>query len=227
MVPVALAHFTEVHPQMGLREVNVRDYLEAEDRLSPVRPRLDEIGTVEIHPATPDRLDNVLGFFDHEGFAGKPEWAQCYCVAHHAGGGPGPDSCRERNRTLLVNRIKEQTTTGVLAYADGHVAAWCNASPRSEFWEFHGRDDNPDDKVGSIMCFVVAPPYRRHGLAEKLLDAALASFVTRGFSHAEAYPAKEPRDDASAYHGPLSMYLERGFVEVGENPFQKIVQKAL
>lgn len=227
MVPVALAHFTEVHPQMGLREMNVRDYLEAEDRLGPARPRLDDIGEVEIVPSTPDVLDDVLHFFDHEGFAGKLEWAACYCVAHHDGGGPGPGYCRARNRALLADRIKAGTTTGFLAYADGKVAAWCNASPRSEFFEYRGFDDKPDDKVGSIMCFVVAPPYRRHGLAEKLLDAAVASFAARGFTHAEAYPAKEIRDDGSAYHGPMSMYVGRGFEQVGENPFLAIVQKEL
>jgi len=227
MVPVALAHFTEVHPEFGLSEVNVRDYLEAEDRLAPVQPRLEEIGEIEVRPATPDRLDDVLQFFDRDGFAGKPEWAACYCVAHHVGEG-GPDWCRNRNRALLAERITAGTTTGFLAYADDKVAAWCNASPRSEFVHYTGRDDQEDDKVGSIVCFVVAPPFRRHGLAAKLLDAACRSFVERGFAVAEAYPNKEPSDDASAYHGPLSMYLDAGFSEVGPlNEHLTVVQKVL
>jgi GNAT superfamily N-acetyltransferase len=227
MVPVALAHFTEVHPEFGLREANVRDYLEAEDRLSPVKPRLEDIGSVEIHPATPERMQGVLGFFDHEGFAGKPEWAACYCVAHHVGEG-GPDWCRARNRAMLADRIEQGTTTGLLAYADGRVAAWCNASPRSAFIHYAGRDDLDDAKVGSIVCFVVAPPYRRHGLAVKLLDAACRSFADRGFTVAEAYPNKQPRDDASAYHGPLSMYLAAGFKEIGPlDEHLTVVQKEL
>ncbi len=227
MVPVALAHFTDVHPEVGLTEVNVRDYLEAEDRLSPVRPRLDDIGEVEIHQATSERIDDVLEFFDCEGFAGKPEWAACYCVAHHVGEG-GPEWCRDRNRAMLADRIKHETTTGFVAYADGKVAAWCNASPRSQFVHYAGRDDQDDAKVGSIVCFVVAPPYRRHGLAAKLLDAACSSFVERGLNAAEAYPNKEPLDDNSAYHGPLSMYLEAGFTEVGPlDEHLTVVRKAL
>jgi GNAT superfamily N-acetyltransferase len=229
MVPVALMHFTEIHPEYGLREVNIRDYLEAEDRLSPVRRRLDEIGPVEIRPATPDRLEDVLHFFDYEGFAGKFEWAACYCTAHHLTEAEDGDGyCRARNRAILAGRVDEQTTTGLLAYADGKVVAWCNASPRSAFPHYAGRDGLDDDTVGSIVCFVVAPPYRRHGLANKLLEAACDSFVDRGFKMAEAYPNKEARDDGSAYHGPISMYLDAGFTEIGPlDQYLTVVQKVL
>ena len=47
MVPVAFEHFSTLHPEFGLKEINVRDYLEAEDRLSPVRPRVEDVGAVE------------------------------------------------------------------------------------------------------------------------------------------------------------------------------------
>lgn len=225
LVAPARAHMNEAHG-FDLTEANTRDYFEAEDRLSPVRPRLDEIGAVEFHPATPDRLDDVLNFFDQEGFAGKPEWAACYCMAHHLGEG-GPDYCRANNRAALTQRINDQTTTGLLAYAGGQPAAWCNASPRSEFIHYRGRDDNDDTTVGSIVCFVVAPPYRRHGLAERLLGAALKSFSERGLELAEAYPNKQPTDDGSAYHGPLQMYMNAGFTEVGELGPLAVVQKVL
>ena len=226
LVPLAREHMNGAHG-MQLTEANTRDYFEAEDRLAPVRPRLDEIGDIEIHPATADRLDDVLHFFDVEGFAGKPEWAACYCMAHHLGEGR-PDYCRATNRAALTERINEGTTTGFLAYADGKVAAWCNASPRSAYIHYAGRDEQDDDTVGSIVCFVVAPPYRRHGLAAKLLEAATQSFVERGFKTAEAYPNRNPSDDASAYHGPLSMYLEAGFEEIGPlGEHLTVVQKAL
>ena len=208
------AHVDEAH-NFKLTEANVRDYFEAEERLSPVRPRLEAIGDIEVSPATPERLDDVLHFFDYEAFAGKPDWAACYCMSHHVGE-DGPDWCRARNRALLADRIADGTTTGFVAYAGGQVAAWCNASRRSEFVDFAGRDEHPDDEVGSIACFVVAPPYRRHGLSRKLLDAALGSFASRGLWLAEAYPNANPRDDSNAYHGALSMYIEAGFEAVGK-----------
>lgn len=226
LVPLAREHMNGVHG-MQLSEANTRDYFEAEERLAPVRPRLDQIGEVQILAATPDRLDDLLHFFDVEGFAGKPEWAACYCMAHHLGEGR-PDYCRANNRAALEQRIKDGTTTGFLAYAVGNAAAWCNASPRSEYVHYAGRDEQDDDTVGSIACFVVAPPYRRHGLAAKLLDAACASFVERGMRTVEAYPNRNPSDDASAYHGPMSMYLEAGFKEIGSfGEHLAVVQKVL
>ncbi len=226
LVPLAQEHMNGTHG-MQLTETNTRDYFEAEDRLSPVRPRLDDIGDVVVLPATADRIDDLLHFFDHEGFAGKPEWAACYCMAHHLGE-DSPGYCAANNRAGLEQRIKDGSTTAFLAYADGKVAAWCNASPRSAYVHYAGRDDQDDDTVGSIVCFVVAPPYRKHGLAAKLFEAACASFVERGMKTVEAYPNENPLDDAGAYHGPISMYLEAGFTEVGPlDEHLTVVQKVL
>lgn len=226
LVVPAREHMNEKHG-LNLTDANTRDFFEAEDRLAPVRPRVDAVGKIEVHSATPDRLDDLLYFFDVEGFAGKPEWAACYCMAHHLGEGR-PDYCRANNRAALVERINDGTTTGFLAYADGKVGAWCNASPRSAYVHYARRDEQDDNTVGSIVCFVVAPPYRRHGLAAKLLDAATQSFVEVGMKTVEAYPNKNPSDDASAYHGPLSMYLEAGFTEIGPlDDHLTVVQKEL
>lgn len=216
LVDVVLAHAGEAHPEVPLTEGNVRDYLDAAERLSDATERLEKIGAVEVHEATPERLDDLLGFFDRDAFAGNPAWAGCYCMCHHCGSAEWPQRRAAENRADLIERVRAGTTTGLLAYVDGKPAAWCNASPRSTLPEHRGHDGQPDDRVGCIVCFVVAPPYRRHGLAAKLLDAALESFGARGFTHAEAYPRRETRGDPGAYHGPLGLYLSRGFTEVAE-----------
>ncbi len=225
------AHIDEAHSEWGLTDTSIRNYLDAEQRLSDATDRLEDIGAVEVREATTDRLDDLLDFFDHRGFAGNPGWASCYCVFHHVGGRNAPEwgnrTWRE-NRDMLCERIRARTTTGLLAYVDGTPAAWCNASPRSAFPEYAGRDDHPDDEVGSIVCFVVAPPYRRHGLAAQLLDAACQMFRREDMQLAEAYPRKETRgDDASAYHGPLDLYLGAGFEQVAERDGVVVVQKRL
>lgn len=223
-----LKHAADAHPGLDLTEGNVRDYIEAEQRMTGGTERFDDIGAVEVHEATPDRLDDLLRFFDHDAFAGNPAWAGCYCMAHHVSADSDWGGRRAaENRSDLVQRVRSRTTTGLLAYADGRPAAWCNASPRSAFPHYAGRDDHPDDEVGSIVCFVVAPPYRRHGLASRLLEAACGSFASRGFRLAEAYPAPEPRGDAGAYHGPLGMYLGAGFERVGTLGDLVVVQKPL
>lgn len=227
LVGAVLGHVREAHPNLPVTEGNVRDYLEATERLSDATERLDEIGAVEIHEATPERLDDLLGFFDRDAFAGNPAWAGCYCMCHHCGSAEWPERRAAQNRTDLIERVEAGTTTGLLAYAAGKPAAWCNASPRSTLPEHRGHDEHPDEAVGCVVCFVVAPPYRRHGLAARLLDAALESFGARGFTHAEAYPRRETTGDPGAYHGPLELYLSRGFAEVVEEGNVVTVQKAL
>jgi GNAT superfamily N-acetyltransferase len=228
LVPVALHHFTEHHAELGLTATHVRDYLDAEERLTGGTERLATIGTVEVHDVTADRLTDVLRFFDHDAFADNLAWAACYCMCHHVG---TQDEWMARsaaeNRTDLCRRIEAGTTTGVLAYVDGDPAAWCNGSPRTAFPEHVGRDDHPDDEVGSIVCFVVAPPYRRHGLAERLLDEACRSFARRGLRVAEAYPRDPVGGDADAYHGPLSLYLGAGFARGAEGDGHVVVQRPL
>lgn len=231
LVTVSLAHFTEHHRELGLTEVSLRNYVEASDRLTGPIERLPQIGTVEIRETSADLLDDVLAFFDHDAFVGRPEWAACYCVHHHL-----PEAERSRpwqqSREELARRIRLGTTTGVLAYVDGRLGGWCNASLRSEFPELVGRDDLADDAVGSIFCFVVAPPYRRHGLAARLLDGACASFERRGLRVAEAYPRQSPDatpgwEDAVAFHGPLDLFLRAGFTPVAEEAGAVVVQKRL
>lgn len=213
-------HVDAEHAEFGLTDVQLDNFIAASARLPEPGPRLDDIGPVEIHDAGPDRLDDLLAFFDRDGFAGNPIWASCYCVFFQNGGSTNQDwvqRTERQNRAELAARIRARTTTGLLAYAGGRPAAWVNASARSEFPAYAGHDGDPDDRIGSIVCFVVAPPYRRHGLASRLLSAACDAFAERGFPTVEAYPLASTRgDDASAYHGPLEMYLSAGFERVGE-----------
>lgn len=189
---------------------------------------------VELSAETMDALVDVV--LAHAGedhpeiplaFAGNPAWAGCYCMCHHCGSAEWPQRRAAENRADLIERIRAGATTGLLAYVDGKPAAWCNASPRSTLPEHVGHDEHPDDAVGCLVCFVVAPPYRCHGLASRLLDAALESFEARGFTHAEAYPRREIQGDPGAYHGPLGLYLSRGFEEAGREGNVVTVQKAL
>src|SRR5687767_13824095 len=82
-VVVVLDHYTAAHPQLGLNELQVRNYLERMPVLSTDTDRLPEIGDIEVKVLTADLVDDVLAFFDRDAFAGNPAWASCYCMAHH------------------------------------------------------------------------------------------------------------------------------------------------
>jgi len=90
---------------------------------------------------------------------------------------------------------------GYLAYVDGNTAGWVNASPRSAYGMYCEVDpDGPDPaSVIGVSCFIIAPPYRRHGLAARLLDKVIADAADRGAHWVEGYPHNDPQgDDAGA-----------------------------
>src|SRR5262249_26379124 len=82
----------------------------------------------------------------------------------------------------MIERLRGGTTYGYLAYVGDRVAGWVNASLRAEYGLFRKVDvDGPTpSSVIGVSCFVIAPPFRRHGVAAALLDRVVADAATRG-----------------------------------------------
>jgi GNAT superfamily N-acetyltransferase len=217
------AHSIETHAALELDDYDVRNFLEALDRMDPPGSRLEVVGPIETHRVTPDRIADFLEYFDCRAYADYPIWGACYCMAHHLT--DSEPRTAAQNRAEITSRLESGATTGYLAYVDGLAVGWCNASSRSAYP--HYDTDVAGGRVGAIVCFVVAAPYRRHGVAAALLDAALKGFRSDGFSSVEAYPRRQVDADSSAYHGPLPMYLGAGFAEVGETEHWVVVRKDL
>ena len=220
-----VAHGRESHtwsyPEEAIRNY-ARNYAEATERLTGSTERLSEIGDVTVHPMIEDRLDDWLRFFDHDAFAGNPDWASCYCLEPHLPATPEqPERAWRDTRAIMAGRLRGGTTFGYLAYIDGRPVGWVNASLRSEYGLYGIVDPNgpePRSVIG-ISCFVIAPPFRRHGVASALLDRVIADASARGAAWIEAYPHNEPKEnDAGHFRGPRSIYEERGFqpIEVRE-----------
>jgi len=207
------ARHTWAYPEEAVRTY-ARNYLDAVDRITGNTERRPEIGDVTVHPVTRDRVDDWLRFFDHDAFAGNPDWASCYCLEPHAPGTPEQPELSWRDRRATVAGRLGGGTYGYLAYADGRAAGWVNASFRSDYGLYRQVDPEgpPARSVIGVSCFVIAPPFRRHGIAAALLDRVIADAPTRGASWVEGYPRNEPRgDDAGHFRGPRSMYETRGF----------------
>lgn len=221
-----LAHARESHewpyPEQALRNY-ARNYAEANVRLTGSTERLDEIGEITIYPVSADRIDDWLGFFDRDGFAGNPDWASCYCLEPHLPAGEeDPERPWREVRSAMIDRLGDGSTYGYLAYVDGKPAGWVNASPRAEYGLYRNLDPegpNPASVIG-VSCFVIAPPYRRHGIAASLLDKVIEDAGERGALWVEGYPYNEPEGgDPSHYRGPRQIYEARGFepIEVREH----------
>ena len=211
LIPLVTAHFEEAHAEYGIGETAVRNYFAALHRLTGGTERLDAIGSVETVTVSPERLDDIIAFFDRDAFAGMPEWAACYCMYHHLPQEVWEDRTWEENRTDLIDRITSGATTGILAYSEGKVIGWCNASLRREL-PARADGTGSDDTVLVTSCFQVAPPYRGHGVAGKLLDAAIEMAKKRGCTAVEGFP--NPNPDATnpeAFPGPVTLYRSAGF----------------
>ena len=129
-----------------------------------------------------------------------------------------------------VTLIKQRQVTALLAYADGKPVGWCNYGATSTFAALMHRyklKAEDHEGVGSVACFVIAAPYRGHGIATRLLDAALDRLRGRGVKVVEAYPAKDVDSAQSNFRGPLAIYLRAGFEPYRETDRYLVVRKEL
>lgn len=211
LIDLVSRHFAESHAEYEIGTVAVENYFAAAHRLTGATERLEKIGDVTTVPAGVERLDDILSFFDHDAFAGMPEWAACYCLYHHLPHGVWGDRSWQENRADLASRIASGETTGVLAYTNGKMIGWCNASLRREL-PARAEGTTADDTVLVTSCFQIAPPYRGHGVATRLLAAAIDLAMELGCTAVEGFPNSNPdATNPEAFPGPVALYRSAGF----------------
>jgi ribosomal protein S18 acetylase RimI-like enzyme/uncharacterized protein YndB with AHSA1/START domain len=169
--------------------------------------RLPEIGPIEVRDVTPELIPEYQRFFDDYAFKDFPSWSDCYCIETHR-----PETEAESaERTADDNRRDMTDLIG-----RGRVTA---------LLELESEDQQG---VGSVACFVIASPYRGHGVASKLLDAAVERLRARGLRAVEAYPSRTGDDSPQGnYRGPLSLFLRAGFKPYRELERHLVVRKTL
>jgi GNAT superfamily N-acetyltransferase len=138
-----------------------------------------------------------------------------------------------RNKRALHRIVASGEPTGVLAYSAGTPVGWCSVAPRELYVRLENSrvlkavDDQP---VWSVSCFYVARPYRRAGLSQALLEAAVEYARYRGAKIVEGYPQDLQKDLPSAFvwTGLLPIFRKVGFKEVvRRSPTRPIMRKEL
>jgi GNAT superfamily N-acetyltransferase len=203
-----------------------RNFVEATGREDGPTERLPAIGAIEVHPVTAERIDDWLHFFDRDAFPDNPDWGSCYCLGPHTG--DVPERPWRDVRADMIERLRSGATLGYLAYVDGRVAGWVNASLRSTYALY--ADVDPDgparESVAGVSCFVVAPPYRRHGVSAALLDRVIADGADRGAAYVEGYPRRDGETgDAAEFRGPRALFDARGFAPVEDQERYTVVRR--
>jgi ribosomal protein S18 acetylase RimI-like enzyme len=193
--------------------------------------RLPAIGEVVIHDVTPDRIADYQSFFDNDAFRDYPVWQSCYCMETHlAQTDEWAARTAAQNRREMSAMIGEGKVTGLLAYVNGKPVGWCNygeTTRLSGVMNKLGLSAEDHDGVGSVACFVIAAPYRGHGVAASLLDAAIERLRQRGVRAVEAYPRRTEDSAQANYRGPIGMYLRAGFELYSDKDKSVIVRKTL
>jgi len=124
------------------------------------------------------------------------------------------------NKAAMRSIVDSGDPPGLIAYVDGEPAGWVSLDPREKFphLEYSRKYKRLDDQpVWTVVCFVIGAEYRRQGLSERLLEAAVAHAHKKGARILEAYPI-EPRDELrgfAGFTGIRSVFERCGFVEAG------------
>jgi GNAT superfamily N-acetyltransferase len=184
--------------------------------------------TLEVHPVTPDRWDDLVALAGERGFS-----SGCWCMWWRVTSKEFEERHGAGLRQDLQDLVAAGPEPGVLAYVDGEPAGWVAVAPREEYPRL---DRSPklrrvdDQPVWSITCFTIGRRQRRQGVAAALLDAAVDFARQRGAEVVEAYPidtAGEKRSSADLYTGTLAMFERAGFEEVARRSGRPIVRRAL
>jgi GNAT superfamily N-acetyltransferase len=180
----------------------------------PSKPAARSRVDITCRPLTPDRWKDLVRLFGARGAC-----AGCWCMywrlsnaAFNRGKGAG-------NRRRFGDLVRSGEVPGILAYADDQVVGWCALAPRETYTRLaRSRVARPVDSksVWSIVCFFVAPAYRKRGVMTALLEGAVRHARTRGARLVEGYPV-DPEGtypDTFAYVGLSSAFRRAGFHEV-------------
>lgn len=167
------------------------------------------------HALTSPRWADLERLFGQRGACGG-----CWCMWWRLPRAHFDRQRGEKNRRALKRIVDSGEVPGILAYARGEPIGWCAVAPREAFSGLErsrilARVDG--EPVWSVVCFLVARPWRRKGVTVKLIEAAVGYAGKHGARIVEGYPV-EPKEgkapDAFVWTGLARAFEEAGFMEV-------------
>ena len=192
----------------------------------------------EIKKLTCELAQDYAHFFDvtpHDDHTAKEE-LPCYCITWRSDDSYQKDdrhwfATREERRARAIEYVQNGSLQGYLAYCDGEIVGWCNASADCQravdhlraFWPI--QEYRAKTHVKSIFCFTIAPKVQRMGVATKLLEYVCQDAARDGFDFVEAYASRNATDHAC--RGPVGLYEKCGFSKSIEKEGRVVMRKSL
>jgi GNAT superfamily N-acetyltransferase len=191
--------------------------------------------TISVIPANRASCDDLAAIFGTRG----PR-SRCFCQRHKLqpresfGSFPAEERAHRLRVQTECDNPESETTSGLVAYADGEPVGWCAVEPRSAFpglrhspvpWD--GRDEDPgDDGVWAVTCLFTRAGHRRRGVSRALASAAVDFARGRGARALESYPMTTRNAIAEEMHvGTIRTFAAVGLAEVGRPTKRRAVMR--
>lgn len=188
---------------------------------------------ITIKKLSAELADDFFGFFDNDAFSDHDEWKWCYCLESHLSAQENDKlwGQKKKRRKKAEELIQSGTMTGYLIYDASRVIGWCNVGDKSDYRSIcenkkYRTDILDKGKIKIIYCMDIAPNYRGRGIANLVVEKAVADAKAEGFSYIEAYPFTD-KEFIYQYRGPRRLYEKHGFVLYRELTDFYIMRRAL
>ncbi len=190
---------------------------------------------MNIEPVTADRLDDLADLFNSNAAT-----RGCWCMSFVLPRASGPEHYERRrggNRRAFEAMAQDvDPPMGLLAYRNDTPVGWCATGPRSRYQRaiaprgtiLKQRDPAEDDDVWLVPCFFVCVGFRRDGITEALLIAAVALARSSGASAIEGWPIANEYGGAESFESREHVFAKCGFECVGRpSPRRAVMRREL
>jgi len=205
-------------------------------RLERAQLKADELTVVPANEAAWDDLQTVFG--------NRGDAPRCQCQRYKLRPKEAFSKfpAEERAARLLAQTQcgdpAAGATTGLVSYLDGEPVGWCAVEPRTAYpgllrvyrvpWE--GRaEDKTDASVWAVTCVFTRSGYRRRGISQALVRAAVDFARSRGARALEGYPMLvEPGQDITSGEmnvGSRGIFADAGLEEVSHPTLRRVVMR--
>ncbi len=193
----------------------------------------EDLRIVPANEASEDDLDAIFGTADT---------GRCRCQRLKVVGWIWRDSTQQERTAMLRTQTAcgdpdAAATSGLVAYVDDEPAGWVAVEPRTAYPKLRtsrvpwtGRDeDQYDDGIWAVTCFVVRKGYRGRGLTYPLARATIDFARDRGARALEAYPMiTQPGREiiwGELRVGARQVFEDAGFAEVSRPTVRRVVMR--